>query len=191
MNSTNHDTLARLAAAGLEKCMQRMTAVSSGAWQLAGTRVFSGKVRDAIRREDMAHAPAAIRVKIKGDPTFATVLIYGSEETAHIASCFVEGAFYDPAAVDQPEVTLIEIGNIVLNALANALLRAIGRTAIPSVPAYFKGDYGAIEAWLGAGPEIFTIISARFTMQREGRTASAEIFAFLPPALTEGPPAAK
>jgi hypothetical protein len=191
MNSTKHDTLARLAAAGLEKCMQRMTAVSSCAWQLAGTRVFTGKVRHAIRSEDMASSPAAIRVKIKGTPSFTTVLVYNSQETAHIAGCFVEGGFYSLPSVDQPEVTLIEIGNIVLNALANALLRAIGRTAIPSVPAYFKGDYGAMEAWLGAGPEDFTIISARFTMQREGRTASAEVFAFLPPALAEGTPAAQ
>ena len=185
----NEDTLARLTAAGLEKCLHKMTEISPGAWQLAGARVFSGTVRDAMRRQGIGAAPsAALRIKRKGEHPFTTAFLFNPEDTGHISDCFVDGAFYCLPDGDQADVTIIEIGNIVLNALANALLKAIGRTAVPSVPAYFTGEAGAVEKWLGAGPEVFTIVSARLTMQRSGRTAAAEVLAFLPPALAAEAP---
>lgn len=182
----NEDALALLTKAGLEKCLLRMTEVSPGAWLLAGVRVFKGQVREAIRSGERGEKPAAaIRIKIKGDTPFVTAIIFNPEDIKHISRCFAEDLFYGPVSGEQPDVTVIEIGNILLNALANSLLRAFGKSAIPSVPAHFQGDYGAIEKWLGAGPEVFTIISARFTMQREDRTSVAEILAFLPPTLAE------
>lgn len=186
MNSMNDDTLARVTAAGLEKCLLRMTEVSPGAWQLGGVRVFKGQVREALRSRERGEKPsAAIRIKIKGDTPFVTAIIFNPGDIKHISRCFAEEQYYGPVSEEQPDVTVIEIGNILLNALANSLLRAFGKSAIPSVPAHFQGDYGAIEKWLGAGPEVFTIISAKFTMQREDRTSAAEILAFLPPTLAE------
>ncbi|HAT72282.1 MAG TPA: hypothetical protein DCS63_05650 [Elusimicrobia bacterium] len=186
MSTTTETELARLAAAELEKCLLRLTGASPGAWQLTGVRVFAGTTRDALRRGEF-EAPhgAAIRVKIKGDPSFTTVLLYDPKDTKHISGCFAEEAYYGYLSADQPEVTIIEIGNIVLNALANALLRAFAKTAIPSVPAHFQGDPGAIENWLGAGPGVFVIVSAKFAMQREGRSSAAELLALLPQRLTD------
>jgi hypothetical protein len=184
MNNTLEDTLARLAAAELDRCMLKMTKVSPGAWQLGAVRAFTGTVREALsRKEYEAPHGAVIRVKIKGDPPFTTALLYNPDETKHISGCFADESFYGPFSADQPEVTVIEIGNIVLNALANALLRAFVKTAVPSVPAYFKGSPAAIEEWLGAGRTVLTVVSAKFTMKREGRTASGELIAFLPAAL--------
>jgi hypothetical protein len=177
------DTLALLAAAGLEKCLLKMTEVSAGAWRLAGARVSRGTVRDAIKRDRGTAPTAALKVKIKGAPPFATAFIFNPEDTSHISGCFLDGSFCSLPDWDQPEVTIIEIGNVVLNALANSLLRAIGATAVPSVPAYFKGDTSSIEKWLDAGPGTFTVVSARLTMHRGDRTAEAEVFAFLPAAL--------
>jgi hypothetical protein len=181
MSTTTEETLARLAEAELKKCLARMTAASPGDWQLVSVRAFTGTVREAVRRKEF-EAPhgAVIRVKIKGEPPFSTALLYDPLETRHISGCFAEEAFYGPFSAEQPEVTIIEIGNIVLNALANALLRAFGKTAIPSVPAHFQGDAGAMENWLGAGPETFTVVSAKFTMGRAGRAVAAELLAFLP-----------
>ena len=178
------DTLARLAAAGLEICLLKMTAVSAGVWQLAGTRVFRGTARDALKRDRGTAPAAALRIKIKGTPPFITSILFNPEDIEHLSRCFMDGSFCGLPDWDQPEVTIIEIGNVVLNALANALLRALATTAVPSVPAYFKGDLGAIEKWLDAGPGAFTVVSARLTAQRDGRSASAEVLAFLPPALT-------
>jgi hypothetical protein len=189
MNTTDQDTLARLTAAGFEKCLLRMTAVCPGSWQLAGVRVYSGTARDAFRRDEKGNAPVgALRVKIKGDRPFITALLFRPEDTVHISGCFAEGGFYEQAGADQTDSTIVEIGNIVLNALANALLRAFRKTAIPSVPAYFKGDPGAVEAWLGAGPGDFDIVRVTFNMLREGRSVSAEALAFLPPALAAETP---
>jgi hypothetical protein len=189
MTDINEDELARLTEAGLEKCMRRMTEVSPGAWQLAGVRVFSGEARGAIRASERGRKPvAAIRIKIKGDVPFITAIIFDPEDIKHISRCFAEEIYFGPISDGQPDVTVIEIGNILLNALANALLRGLKRSAVPSVPAHFQGDCGSIENWLGAGPGTFTVISARFTMQREGRAAGAEILAFLPPPLTAPEP---
>jgi len=179
------DTLARLAAAGLEKCLLKMTDVSAGAWQLAGTRVFRGTVRDALKRDRGTAPVAALRIKIKGTPPFTTAIVFNPADTGHLSRCFMDGTFCGLPDWDQPEVTKIEIGNVILNALSNALLRALATTAVPSVPAYFKGDIGAIEKWLGSGPDVFTIVSARLAAQRDGRSAAAEVLAFLPPALTD------
>jgi len=184
MDSKIEEALKLQTAAGLEKCLRKLTLVSPGDWRLTGVRVFSGQVREAVRRKDRKTPPGAvIRVKIKGEPPFITALLFDPADTGHISGCFAEGAFYGPLSKDQPEVTIIEIGNIVLNAMANSLLKALRKTAIPSVPAYFKGDPGAMEAWLGAGPDVFTTISVAFTVGREGRSADIELLAFLPPSL--------
>lgn len=185
MRTTTETELARLAEAELKKCLLRMTGASPGAWQLTGVRIFSGTARDALKRTEF-EAPhgAAIRVKIKGDPSFTTALLYDPKDTKHISGCFTEEAYYGHLSDDQPEVTITEIGNIMLNALANALLRAFSMNAIPSVPAFFQGDPGAIENWLGAGPGIFMIVSAKFTMQRGEISSTAELLALLPQRLT-------
>ena len=188
MNITNENALKLLAAAGLEKCLLRLTGVSPGTWQLAGVRIFRGTVREALRRKEEEALPsAAIRIRIKGDPTFITALLFNPEETKYISGCFADDSVYGELIEDQPEVTIVEIGNIVLNALANSVLKAFDRSAIPSVPAYFRGDPGAIAQWLAAGPAVFTVISAAFTMQRGSRSSKAEILAFLPAELADGP----
>ncbi|MBI4350313.1 MAG: hypothetical protein HY550_02635 [Elusimicrobia bacterium] len=180
----NEDELARVVTAGLEKSMNRMTEVSPGAWKLAGVRVYGGEARGTIRCAERAGRPAAaIRIKIKGAVPFVTAILFDPGDIKHISRCFAEELYYGPICEEQPDVTVIEIGNILLNALANALLRAFGKSAVPSVPAHFQGDCAAVERWLGAGPGLFTIVSARFTMEREGRSAGAEILGFLPPAL--------
>jgi len=189
MNDTNEDALARLTAAGLEKCMQRMTEVSPGSWQLAGVRVFSGEARGAIRRSEREGKPvAAIRIKIKGEIPFVTAILFDPADIKHISRCFAEEIYFGPISDGQPDVTVIEIGNILLNALVNSLLRGLKKSAVPSVPAHFQGDCGSVEKWLGAGAGPFTVVSAGFSMQHEGRTAEAEILAFLPPPLTAEEP---
>lgn len=191
MNELNDDELARLARTGLEKCMQRMTEVSPGVWQLAAVRVFCGEVRGAIRGGEREGKPAsAIRIRIKGAIPFITAIIFSPEDIRHISRCFAEEIYFGPVSEAQPDVTVIEIGNILLNMLVNSLLRGLKKSAVPSVPAHFQGDCGSVEKWLGAGPGPFTIISAKFTMQREGSTACAEIFAFLPQQLIEQEPPA-
>ncbi len=184
MTGMNREELARLTMAGLEKCLHKMTVVSPGAWQLTGVRVYSGEAREAVRRKEReGRQEAAIRIRIKGETPFVTAILFAPEDIKHISRCFADELFFGPANEEQADVTIIEIGNILLNALANSLLRAFGKSAVPSVPAQFQGDSGALEKWLGAGPGTFTIITAGFTMQREGVTAAAEILAFLPPPL--------
>jgi len=64
--------------------------------------------------------------------------------------------------------------------MANALLRSFGRSALSSVPAHFQGDPGTLCNWLGAGPSLFTVVSAKLNITRGGRSSAAELLALLP-----------
>lgn len=189
MNSYNEEALARLAAAGLEKCLAKMTAVSPGEWRRESISVRGATAREALRSgERAAGRRAVVRIKVKGAVPFSTALLFDPEDIGHLSACFADESFYGPLSAEQTDVSVVEIGNIVLNALVNSLLRAFGMTAIPSVPAYFTGDAAAIEERLGAGPGTFTVVSSRLTVQRGGRTAAAELLAFLPSQLTAQAP---
>jgi len=188
MNTSTEAELAKLAEAGLKKCLLKITGVTPGEWELQRVLVLNRSVRETLKQGPNAAAAAGvIRVKTKGEPPFLTALLFDPEDSRHIASCFVDDKLYGILNAEQTDDTIIEIGNIVLNALVNSVLRVLRKTAIPSVPAYFKGDAGAIENWLGAGSGTFTVISADFTLEREGRSASARAIAFLPPAMFPAP----
>lgn len=181
------ESLAGHAAEGLERCLLKLSTVSPGEWRLAGARIFRCAAREALRRDEKRPPLCeAVRIKVKGDVPFSTVLLYDPADTRHITRCFVHDSVYASIGPEQADVTGVELGNIVLNALVNALLKAFRRTAVPSVPAYFRGDLAAIERWLGAGHGDFTVISASFSVHRDGRAAHAEVLAFLPPEFTAG-----
>lgn len=184
----NEEELARHASEGLDKCLQKLTKVSPGEWKLAGARIFRATAREALRRTPRS-APrfTAIRIKVKGDVPFSTALLFDTADTRHINRCFVNDSVFAAIGEEQADVTGIEIGNIILNALVNALLRAFGRSAVPSVPAHMTGDAGAIEQWLGTEHGEFTVIHVKFSMHRDGRAAHSEAMAFLPPAFTREP----
>lgn len=178
------DAIKRLAAGGLSKCMLRASEASSWAWELCGVLVFSGKIPDAVRKADFGETVASIQVNVRDGSPFAAAMLFRSEDAGFISGCFVNGPLYRTDGVKLlEEAMLMEIGNVILNALANPLINALKGTAIASVPMFVKGGPAAVAAGLGAclDPRLdFRIIAASLSMRRDGRIARAMVLGVLP-----------
>ncbi len=174
-----NETIKRLAAGGLSRCMLKTAEASSWAWELHDVNVFPGKLEDVARVADFGRDAGAVQVNVRSGPAFAAALVFRAGDAEFIAGALVKEPLYRAADVkDLRESLLLEIGNIVLNALLNPLIDALKKGAIPSVPILVKGGPAAIAAGLGAclAPEAdFRIISAALGMRREGRAARAGV----------------
>lgn len=179
MDSVKEKKIADLAEAGLAACLLKLSFVSPGEWRLEDVRVSSAPAGAAL---PAGPYDAAIQVSVGSEPPFNTALLFPSEEVGHLAACFAD----DRLAIGGggSEVTLLEIGNIVLNALVNSLLKALKKSAIPSVPVRLAGPAAASEG-LPAGAGL-TVISASVSAIRSGRAVSVEIAALLPAPLADG-----
>lgn len=181
------DTILRLAAGGLSKCMLKTSDASTWAWELCDVGVSFGKIPEAVRLAGFGKSASAVQLNIRHDSPFAAALLFRSEDMGHISGCFVNGPLYRTGgARELEEALLLEIGNIILNALANPLINVLNISAIASVPMFIKGGPGAVSAALGAclDPDLdFRIISASLAMRREGRLARAAVLGVLPEAL--------
>ena len=183
LEAEKSDTIEKLAAGGLSKCMLRASDASSWAWELCEVGVYSGKILDAVKRADFGPAAASVQINVRHGPAFAAALLVRSADIEFISGCFVNGPLYCTKGLDLHEVLVIEIGNIILNALVNPLLGALKKSALPSAPMLIKGGPGAVAAGLGSclDPELdHRIISASIAMRRDGRLARAGVLGVLP-----------
>ncbi|HBA61594.1 MAG TPA: hypothetical protein DCZ92_12425 [Elusimicrobia bacterium] len=174
----------RLAGAGIEKCLGRLSRAYSGAWRLLGVSVFPGSMADAVGRHDFKDGAAAVHVNVQSAQPFLTVLLFGSGDVGHIAKCFLAEPFSEAREIAQFEdVMLLEIGNMILNALINSLLNAIKQSAVPSVPGLLKGDARSILGGLGGMIDTAAgarVIVADISIELDGRTCRGEVAAVIP-----------
>jgi len=174
----------RLAAGGLSKCMLKTAEASSWAWELCDVSVAAGKMPDVVKLADLGKDAAAVQINIRNGASLAAAMVFRSEDMGFISKCFVKSSLYRTEGVrDMEEGLLLEIGNIILNALASPLINALKISAIPSVPMLIKGGADAIAAGLGSCLDQkleFRIISATLAMRREGRMARAGVVCILP-----------
>ncbi len=179
-----NDTILSLAAGGLSKCMLKTTDAYSWAWELCGVKVSTGKISDAVGQTGYGQSAAAVQINLRNGSQFSAALLFRSEDAGFISGCFVNGPVYRTGGIkDLEEVLLLEIGNVILNALVNPLINALKKSAVPSVPMFIKGGPGSITAGLSAclDPELdCRIISASLAMRRDGRLARAGAVCVLP-----------
>jgi len=177
------ETITRLAAGGLSRCMLRTADVSSWAWELCGVKVFSATIAEAVKLAGFGPGVAAVQVNLRQGVSFSAAMVFRSVDIKFISSCFLDGPVYRVSGTELEEALLLEIGNVLLNAVTGPLVNALKKTAIPSVPMLVKGGPGAIAASLSAclAPELeFRVISASIAMRRDGRLATAGVLCFLP-----------
>lgn len=184
------DVITSLAAGGLSKCMLRTGDDSLWAWELCGIKVFPGRIADAAGLVDFGRSSAAVQINIREGGPFVSAMIFRGEDIGLISRCMVKGPLYDTAEVHNLEEGLIlEIGNIILNALSNPLVNALKRIAIPSVPIMIKGGAGSVAAGFSSCMDPKTdlrIISADLAMRSEGCTARARVIGIMPEELAAG-----
>lgn len=178
------EDLVKLAAGGLSLCMLRTSEASTWAWELCDIEVLAGRLGDVPRLLDFGPASASVQVHVREGFPLTAALLFRAEDIHFISGCWVKGPLYDTASVKElEEGILIEIGNIILNALINPLANAAHKTGLPSVPMMVKGGPGAVAAGLGAclDPAAdLRIVRASLAMRREGRVARAGVLALLP-----------
>jgi CheY-like chemotaxis protein len=178
------DVITRLAAGGLSKCMLRTGDDSSWAWELCDIRAFSGRISDAAALLDFGRSSAAVQINIREGGPYVSAMIFRGEDIGLISKCMGKGPLYDTAGiVSLDESMLLEIGNIILNALSNPLFNSLKTIAIPSVPILIKGGRGSVAAGFSSclDPKLdLRIIAAELAMRSEGRTARARVVAILP-----------
>jgi two-component system chemotaxis response regulator CheY len=178
------ESIVNLAAGGLSLCMLRTSEASSWAWELCGTEVRAGRLADVPRLLDFGAASASVQVSVREGLPLTAALVFRAQDIHFISSCWAKGPLYNTASVKElEEGILIEIGNIILNALINPLINAAHQVGLPSVPMLVKGGPGAVAAALGGclDPAAdLRIVRASLAMRREGRVARAAVLALLP-----------
>lgn len=184
MNANPDATLESLVTQSLAKCLQRLSRVSAGTWQVTEVKVTSGALEDALRQHDFKTPGIAVYFNLKGMSPLTAVMLFDPADMECISRCFTGHSFPRGAVTTMAEeVMLTELGNIVMNSLINGLLNALRRQSIPTIPGFAEGSLQDLTAELGKTVNVkqgFRIITARLALQRDAATAKVEAIALVP-----------
>ncbi len=179
MRTAKEELLGRIVAGGLGKCLLRLNASTPAEWS-AGPLTWADLPPGG---PPLSLYRAAVRVTVGHPAPMATALLFDPDREEHISECLslkgLEGA-------RKPELlrgTLLEAGNILLNATINAVLRAARLTAIPSVPEYTPPGGNPCRPAAGTLPP-HLLLSAPVAVSGGGRSSELEITMVLPATLT-------
>ncbi len=190
MTDNSSGALVRLTEASLKKCLGRLSGVSTGTWELLGISASAGTIEDAVKLHDFVNPKAsAVYFNLRGGFPFTAIMLFDPEEMECISKCFMGYSYPRGAATTQTEeVMLLELGNIVLNALLNSALNALKLSLMPSLPAYLEGDFRDLANGLAPGGDVkqnFHIIAAALVIRSDKRATRSEVIALVPGELVQ------
>lgn len=188
MSKEETGILERLVAASLEKCFLRISGVSGAAWRLTGVNISRGGLPETVNRHDFKNPDAyAVYIHVESGLPFTSLMLFDTDDVPRISKCFLGESLQEAAGIPQfNEVMLLELGNIVLNAIINQLQNALKKSAIPSVPMLLKGSPDEIAGALGVYLEprqSFLVVTASLTVQCGPLADTGEVLAIIPEAL--------
>lgn len=176
--------LESLTALSIAKCVLRLSRVSAGTWQVLGAKVAYGSIKDALRQHDFKNPASVVYFTIPGAAPLTLAMLFDRADMECVSKCFTGYSFPRSAATRPAEETmLIELGNIVLNALLSTLLNALRKSYMPVVPKFLEGDTEMIAAEFRRIPKLkqdFRTITVTLEMRSDKTAARSEIFVFLP-----------
>ncbi len=174
-------TLDVLAQQSLEKCLSRLSRISTGEWRAALVSSCPGRPRDVIERY-AAGGEHAVCLSLSGIPVHSVMLVAPADVEC-VSRGFTGHSFpRSGKTTKSEEIMLTELGNILLNSLVNPLLNAVGKSAMPQLPEFVEGGPGAVEKFLSARlrpDEPCRLVSAAVSLRCEG-LASWTMHAFVP-----------
>jgi hypothetical protein len=184
MDAESTGILERLALSGLEKCLAKLSKVSTGTWQITDIKVSRGTLEDAVKQHDFKNPAATVYVNVKGRFPFTSMMLFDPKDIECISKCFL-GYYFSGAQglARAEEMMLTELGNIVLNSLINSVLNALKRSVIPPVPNCVNGDACRLVERLGAGMDLkqnFRIVTLTLAIQHDKRVSRSEVFGMIP-----------
>jgi len=172
-----------LTEASLTKCLARLSSVSAGTWEILGISDFSGTLEDAVRRHDPKKPAGAVYFNF-GELRLIAMMLLDPGDIECISKCFMGYSFpRGPVTTQTEEVMLLELGNIILNALTNSALNALKKSVMPPVPAYLEGDLNRLLEGVGAGVALknnFRIIAASLAIKSDRSVARSEVLVLVP-----------
>lgn len=176
--------LGSLASLSVAKCLQRISRVCAGTWQIEGAKVYYGPIRDALASHDFKNPAAAVYISLEGAAPLTSAMIFDPADMEYVSKCFTGHSFPRSGPVTPAEeIMLTELGNIVLNALTNTLLNALKKSYIPALPRFIEGGIDRLEKEFIDIPGLkqnFRIITVSIKMRCDDTFARSEVFALVP-----------
>lgn len=176
--------LESLTALSVAKCLQRISRVSAGTWQVQGVKVSYGSVRDALAAHDFRNPAAAVYISLEGIRPVTSAMILDTAAIEYVSKCFTGHSFPRSGPITPAEeVMLTELANIVLNAVTNALMNALKKSFIPALPRFAQGGLDVIEREFLAIPALkqnFRIVTVAIEMCSGPSAARGEVFSLVP-----------
>ncbi len=181
---TKADTiLQQLAAISLEKCLLRLSRVSAGTWRMTGLDVAPGTLKDALAGTAPGKKVSAVHFTLKAGGDLSALMLFDHDYIECISTAFTGLSFpRTERTTPAEEVMLLELGNIVLNALASSVLNALKKFSMPAVPQFVEGEASALPARLDSAEagEVCRVISGSLTIQSGQCETVSRIFALVP-----------
>lgn len=165
----------------LEKCLSRLSRISTGHWR--ATMVNSSVAKPSyILARYAADSVEAVFLKLNGLP-LSSVMLVPPGDIQCISKGFTGHSFPKTEKTSiADEIMLTELGNILLNALLNAVINALKKSGLPDLPRFVEGNEAKLAAEFGGMmnlDEDCRIVSAAISLECEG-LAAWTLHAFVP-----------
>lgn len=184
MRTPPDSPLQSLAARSVANCLQRLSGASAGTWEVLDVKVSYGTYEEALGAHDFAKPAAAVYMGLKGLSPLTAVLLLDPDDIDCVSRCYTGQSFHRPGTLTAAdEMLLVELGNVLINSLLSALLNALKKSFMPTVPRFAQGGLSALAALLreAAGTNTsFRIITVTLGMKTGGLAARGEIAVMLP-----------
>jgi two-component system chemotaxis response regulator CheY len=133
-------TLEGIAAAGMERCVERLSRMSSGKWSVAKIRVTRGSMDEIVSAHNITGVSGfAVYFTVAGECPFTSMIMFNLEDVGVISRGFL-GAAKLPDLGQAREFLFAELGNIILNSVISALSNKLKRGFLPSAPKSVQGE---------------------------------------------------
>jgi chemotaxis protein CheY-P-specific phosphatase CheC len=184
MSDSANETLVRIAVSGVQKCVEKLSRVSAGVWNISGVDVNLGTLADSIRRHGSDdEESSAVYFDVKGDLPFISMILFDPRDISGLSRCFLGSCFAVPPALTQPgDPLLSELGNIILNSFISALSRELGRIFLPSPPKCLRGGPQDLLEALGMSvdSERCRIVSIKLDIRCGKNIIRSEVLGLIP-----------
>jgi len=192
MNDPKKALLGRIAVASLKKCVEKLTRVSAGAWNVDCADMSISTLDEAVKRHSLDEQGAdstAVYFEVKGDFPFVAIMLFRSGDINIISKCMLGYSFSPlPEVTHNGELLLSELGNIILNSFVSAMSNALKRVLVPTAPRCLKGEPKYLLEAMGIAREVkqrYRLVSVKLDIQCGKNSTKSEVLGLIPESLEE------
>lgn len=178
--------LEKIAAESLEKCVARLTRVSTAEWNVADSVVSWRSRAEAVKEheESGSEEGAAAYFDVAGKHKFASLVVFRPSDIGLLSKGFLGFSFSRLSGLSQAqELLLSELGNIIVNSLVSSVSAALGSTFIPSVPKCVRGEIPFLLEALWASSDSagkHTLVTVILNLRCCDNVARVEVITLIP-----------